>query len=105
MGKLNLQRNVGANMAKILNSRQRSTLEAIYANPIRANINWTDIESLFVALGAIVAEGNGSRVCVALHGVKAVFHEPHPEKEAAKGTIRSVRDFLKKANVTPDSEL
>ncbi len=100
-----LQGKVRSNMAKRLNSRQRSTLEAIYANPVRANIVWTDIESLFVALGATVCEGNGSRVRVALNGVKAVFHEPHPQKEASKGTVESVRDFLTKAQITPHADL
>ena len=48
-----------------------------------SNIPWSDVEALFVALGAEVTEGHGSRVRVALNGVRAVFHRPHPEKEAA----------------------
>jgi hypothetical protein len=38
---------------------------------------------------------------VELNGVRAVFHEPHPEKEAAKGAVEAVRDFLIAAGVTP----
>jgi hypothetical protein len=89
-------------MAKELNSKQKRTLEAIYKNPTPANIGWKDIESLFIACGAIVREGNGSRVRIFLNGVKAVFHEPHPEREASQGTVKSVRDFLSKAGVFPD---
>ncbi len=32
-------------------------------------------------MGAEITEGRGSRVRVALKGVRAVFHRPHPEKE------------------------
>lgn len=69
-------------------------LASVFSDPIRANIAWSDIEKLFVRLGAEVTEGRGSRVRVFLNGVRAVFHRPHPEKEASKAQIRSVRRFL-----------
>ena len=89
----------GLQLANGLNSKQRRTLKAIYVHPVRSDIVWTDVESLFVALGAIVRQGRGSRVRVALNGVKAVFHEPHPEKEVCKGAVKSVREFLEKGRV------
>ncbi len=82
-----------------MNKKHQKTREAIFANPIRANIQWKAIESLFLALGAEISEGNGSRVRVALNGVRAVFHRPHPQKETKKGAIKSVRRFLKEAGV------
>jgi hypothetical protein len=33
------------------------------------------------AMGAEITEGEGSRVRIALNGVRAVFHRPHPQKE------------------------
>jgi hypothetical protein len=84
-----------------MNARHHKTLEAIFARPDRSDIAWRDIESLFVALGAEVTEGNGSRVRVALHGVRAVFHRPHPQKETEKGAVKSVRRFLLEAGVQP----
>ena len=84
-----------------MNARHRKTLEAIFARPERSDIAWRDIESLLVALGAEVSEGNGSRVRVALHGVRAVFHRPHPQKETEKGAVKSVRRFLLEAGVQP----
>ena len=82
-------------------SRHRSTLEAIFADPVRANISWSSLEALFVAAGAAVSEGRGSRVRVSLNGVDAVFHRPHPRREADRGMARSVRRFLREAGVTP----
>ena len=76
-------------------------MEAIFEEPVRANIAWKDIEALFLVLGAEVSEGSGSRVRVALHGVRAVFHRPHPQKETDKGAVKSVRRFLQEAGVTP----
>lgn len=53
------------------------------------------------ALGAELSEGRGSRVRVALNGVRAVIHRPHPRKETDKGALRSVRRFLDEAGVKP----
>ena len=82
-----------------MNKKQRQTLEWILDQPVRSDIPWPDIEKLFQALGADISEGKGSRVRVALEGVRAVFHRPHPERVANQSTIRSVRRFLKEAGV------
>ncbi len=62
---------------------------------------WADIERLFAALGAEVSEGAGSRLRVALGGVRAVFHRPHPERVTDRGALRSVRRFLADAGHAP----
>lgn len=49
-------------------------------------------------------EGRGSRVRVELNGVVAVFHRPHPEKEASKGRVKAAREFLEKAGVEPQED-
>lgn len=84
-----------------MESKHRKTLEAIFEKPERANIAWRDVEALFIALGAEITEGNGSRVRVALKDVRAVFHRPHPRKETNKGAAKSVRRFLEAAGVKP----
>ncbi len=85
-----------------MNNKQRQTLKAIFTSPVPSNIKWTDIESLFKALGAKVSQGKGSRVRVSLNGVKAVFHEPHPEKETNKGAVKAVKEFLQNADIEPN---
>lgn len=84
-----------------MNRKQQKTLQAIFEDPVRSNVLWKDIESLFLSLGAEVSEGNGSRIRVALNGVRAVFHRPHPRPETDKGALRSVRRFLMEAGITP----
>jgi hypothetical protein len=82
-----------------MNARHRKTLTKIREKPERSDIPWKDIESLFVALGAEVSEGRGSRVRIALNGVRAVFHRPHPKRVTDKGAVSSVRRFLREAEV------
>jgi len=84
-----------------VDSKHQKTLEAIFERPERANIPWRDIEALLIALGGEITDGNGSRRRVALNGVRAVFHRPHPHKETDKGAIKSVRRFLQAAGVKP----
>jgi hypothetical protein len=83
-------------------SKPRKTLEEIFDVPVRASIQWKDIEKMLVALGAEISEGSGSRVRIALNDVRAVFHRPHPRKETDKGAVVSMKRFLMAASVTPE---
>ena len=76
-------------------------METIYRVPVPANLEWRRIETLFIALGAEVIEGRGSRVRFELNGVVATFHRPHPDKEAKPYQVRDAREFLTQAGVKP----
>lgn len=78
-----------------------NTLRAIFSDPIRSGIRWSEVESMLKHRGAEISEGAGSRVRIALNGVRAVFHRPHPRKETDKGAVKSLRRFLVEAGVTP----
>ncbi|MES9875127.1 MAG: type II toxin-antitoxin system HicA family toxin [Candidatus Sedimenticola sp. 6PFRAG7] len=84
-----------------MNRKHKRTLTAIFEDPVRSDITWTGIETLLKALGAELSEGRGSRVRIALNGVRAVFHRPHPEKETDKGAVKSMRRFLTEAGIEP----
>lgn len=45
-----------------MNKTHQKTLDAIFSLPINSSLEWRRIEMLFIALGARVIEGNGSRV-------------------------------------------
>ncbi len=85
-----------------MSSKHEKILKAIFEDPVRSNIEWKDIESLFIHLGAKISERAGSRVGVYLNGVVAIFHRPHPEKETDKGAVKSVRKFLTNAGFGPE---
>ncbi len=84
-----------------MNTKNRRTLEAIFARPVPSDIRWADIESLLVFLGAERSEGRGSRVRFLLNGAEAVFHRPHPKPDTNKGAVVSVREFLIMAGIEP----
>jgi hypothetical protein len=79
--------------------KHKRTLEALFKEPTKSNITWNDVVALFDALGAEISEGRGSRVRIALGGIRAVFHRPHPRKEVHKSMVRSIRRFLETAGV------
>lgn len=81
--------------------KHEKTLRKIFEVPTRADIVWDDVESMLLSFGAEITEGSGSRVRIALNGVRAVFHRPHPEKEMDKGAVRSMQRFLSEAGYEP----
>ena len=84
-----------------MNSIQRRTLEAIFAEPVNGNLEWRKIESLLKALGCEVTEGRGSAVMFRRDGIYARFHRPHPHKEALPYRVLAAREFLTCIGVTP----
>jgi len=83
-----------------VNSKQSKTLKAIFANPVSGTIIWCDIEALFVALGATITEGNGSRIRVRYGTETAYFHRPHPGREALRYRVLDAREFLTRIGVS-----
>ena len=88
---------IGINMT--LSKKHQQTLNRIFQDPIKSDVEWKDIEKLSLALEAEISEGKGSRVRIYLNNVRAVFHHPHPRKETDKGALRSMRRFLNEAGV------
>jgi len=84
-----------------MNSAQRKTLEAVFADPINGAIEWRRIEALLLAVGCRRIEGDGSSVTFVFHGLKVRFHRPHPGKEALRYRVRDAREFLIAIGVRP----
>ena len=87
-----------------MSGKHLKVLRDIFSTPVKASIQWKDIEQALIYSGAEITEGRGSRVRVSLNGVKAVFHRPHPRKEADKGAVIAVRRFLLTANISPEDK-
>ncbi|HET6545671.1 MAG TPA: type II toxin-antitoxin system HicA family toxin [Rhodanobacteraceae bacterium] len=84
-----------------MNRRHAKTLAALFARPVPANIQWRDIEALFVELGARISEREGSRVAVVLFGQVQIYHRPHPAPTTDKGAVTSIRKWLEANGVHP----
>ena len=88
--------------AKAIHEKKHlKTLDAIFKNPISANIKFKDIEGLLQALGADIQEREGSRIAVVLDGQVRVFHRPHPSPNTDKGAVMSVRKWLEQLGYEP----
>ena len=81
--------------------KHQKTLALIFSRPVSANVKWKDIEGLFIELGAVLAEREGSRIEVFLFGEIRVYHRPHPRPDTDKGAVASIREWLKENEVTP----
>ena len=81
--------------------KHQKTIELIFHRPTSANIQWRDIEALFLELGAEISEREGSRVLVRLFNDRRVFHRPHPSPNTDKGAVESVRRWLDENGVKP----
>lgn len=84
-----------------MRKKHAETLKAIFHTPVLSSVKWSDVEALFISLGADLVEGAGSRVKVYLNDRIGMFHRPHPRKEVDKGALVSVRRFLEEAGVKP----
>jgi hypothetical protein len=84
-----------------MNHKHAKTLKTIFTDPISGNIEWRKIESLFIAIGCELIEGNGSRVTFVFEHHKISFHRPHPNNEALRYRVSAAREFLQIIGVTP----
>jgi hypothetical protein len=82
--------------------KHQRVIQAVFER--QTSIAWSDIEKMLIHLGAEVSEGRGSRVRVALNGIRAVFHRPHPQKETDRGAVAAMRRFLVEAGIEAGSE-
>jgi hypothetical protein len=84
-----------------MNSKQKRTLHAVFADPVSATLEWAAIESLLIAVGCRIVEGSGSRVRFARGAEAEFFHRPHPSKEAKRYQVKAARAFLVRLGIEP----
>ncbi len=82
-----------------LNKKNQATLADIFEKPTRADIKWSRIEKLVIALGGVVEQRKGSKVSLQLNGVAYTVHSPHPQPDTKKWAVEKVREFLVKAEI------
>ena len=84
-----------------MNSKHKKTLQAILAYPSSGAIEWNEIESLLIAVGAVLKEGRENSVRFIFGNEKLTIHRPHPEKYAKPYQVKDARNFLKAIGVAP----
>ena len=84
-----------------MKSKQEKTLELLFFRPVSGNVRWSDVERLLSALGAEIAEAEGSRVRIYLFNEVRVLHRPHPSPVLNKGAVETLRKWLEENGVRP----
>lgn len=84
-----------------MKGRHAKTLEAVFRRPVSGTIKWSEIEALFVALGADLEQREGSRIAIVWNDQVHVFHRPHPSPDTDKGAVVSVKRLLDASGVRP----
>lgn len=49
-----------------MSNKHSKTFEAIFSQPVKKNIKWSDVEKLIKAVGGVIKQGDGSRIRVDL---------------------------------------
>ncbi|MCK6405252.1 MAG: type II toxin-antitoxin system HicA family toxin [Rhodocyclaceae bacterium] len=83
-----------------MSHKHRNLLQAIYQDPIPANIQWREVESLLHHLGADVEPNHGARFRVVLNKREFFLHHPHHSNEFSKQEIKHLREGLASAGMT-----
>ena len=88
-----------------IDAKHRRTLQELFAHPISMNIDFWKVENLFDDLGAEIDETGKGNLKVKLNGQEMSFPIPHKKNIDSKHEVVAIRDFLKCAGVTPESEV
>ena len=84
-----------------MNNKHKKTLNVVFSAPVPTGLAWADLEALFIAVGATVHEGNGSRVKFELNGETIAFHRPHKPKTARAYQVTLAKEFFENCGVKP----
>jgi len=82
-----------------MNHRHRKTLQALFAHPISANIDFKEVQHVLEELGAEIDNKSGARIGVTLKGHSAAFH--HANHSLTKDEVVQVRKFLETCGISP----
>jgi hypothetical protein len=83
------------------NSRQRRTLERIFAAPTPNDIPWPDIESLLKHIGCTIKHRDGSKITIMKDREKTHVHRPHPQTQTPDWTIKKIKKFIENIGAKP----
>ena len=73
----------------------------MFKRPTPTGIRWSDIVTMPKAAGVEVSQRSGSRVLLKKGRERMVVHQPHPEPETGRATVRDIAAFLEAVGVKP----
>lgn len=86
-----------------MSHKHAQLIRTLFHDPISANIQWRDVESLLNHLGASIEPAHGARFHVRLNRAEAYLHHPHHSNSMDRTAVKYLREFLAHAGVTPST--
>lgn len=86
-----------------MSHKHAQLLRSIFHDPPPNNIHWREVESLLHHLGVSFESAHGARFHVKLNRAEAFLHHPHQSNTCGRPTIKSLREFLAHAGVSPST--
>lgn len=83
-----------------MNHRHRKVLAQLFAHPLSANIDFTEVRHVLSELGAEIENKSGNRIGVSLNGHSAAFR--HAGHSITKDEAVQIRKFLETCGVTAE---
>ena len=86
-----------------MSHKHENLIQTIFRDPISANIHWREVESLLNHLGAVIEQLSGARMRVKLNSYEDVLHRPGHSATLGRQDIKTLREFLGRARITPSA--
>lgn len=84
-----------------MSNKHLNVLTTIFRDPVSANVQWREVESLLRHVGATVEPAHGARFRVVLGGREFFIHHPHHGGEFGKAEVKLLREGLGSLGITP----
>ncbi len=86
-----------------MSHKHEQLVRTIFHDPPSNNIHWREVESLLNHFDAEVENLSGARLRVKIKRFEAILHRPHHSNTLDRQGIKSLREFLAHAGVTPSA--
>lgn len=85
-----------------MSHHNKKVLEAIFAHPISANIDFKDVEHALTSVGVAIEEKSANRISLSLDGRSVIIHRPH-QHTLSKDEVATIRGFLVDCGIAPEN--
>lgn len=84
-----------------MSHHNQKILEAIFAHPVSANIDFKDMEHALASVGVAIEEKAANKVQLSMGGRSVIIHRPH-QHTIPKDEVATIRGFLVDCGITPE---
>lgn len=84
-----------------MSHHNQKILEAIFAHPVSANIDFKEVEHALASVGVTIEEKAANKVSLSMDGRSITIHRPH-QHTLPKDEVATIRGFLIDCGISPE---